>query len=102
MNYRNKKLTQSAKHESCVSCGRDDGTIVWAHSNKQKHGKGMGIKAHDLFGAYLCHQCHHEYDNGEKIITIRSPDGEISLDKDYWFYGQWEKSMIRACEKGYL
>ena len=27
MNYRNKKLTQSAKHEACVSCGADDGRV---------------------------------------------------------------------------
>jgi len=92
MNWRSKKLTQSAKHESCVSCGADDGTVVWAHSNHQKHGKGMGIKAHDLFGAYLCHGCHHYYDNGMWP----------NVDRNEWFIHQWEKSMIRACTKGYL
>lgn len=95
MNWRSKKLTQSAKHESCVSCGADDGTIVWAHSNQQTHGKGMGIKAHDLFGAYLCQRCHDAYDG-------RS-DGAIDwINKQEWFLRQWERSMIRACNKGYL
>jgi hypothetical protein len=88
MNWRSKKLTQSAKHESCVSCGADDGTIVWAHSNSQKHGKGMGIKAHDLFGCYLCHECHRVFDSNQL--------------SQGWFYEMWERSMIRACNKGYL
>jgi hypothetical protein len=102
MNWRSKKLTQSAKHESCVSCGADDGTIVWAHSNEQKHGKGMGIKAHDLFGAFLCYRCHTAYDTCGKIITIKGPGGQMELDRDYWFRGQWEKSLIRVCEKGLI
>jgi len=93
--YRNAKLKASAKHESCVSCGANEGTIVWAHSNSQRHGKGMGIKAHDLFGAYLCHNCHSLYDFNNL---------ELGLDDDRsdWFKRQWEKSMIIACEKGYL
>lgn len=98
--YRNKKLRESAKHESCVSCGADDGTIVWAHSNEQLHGKGMGIKAHDLFGAYLCYACHIKYDTG----VWNDPDQfEFDMqERKKWFRKQWEKSMIRACEKGYL
>lgn len=93
MNWRSKKLTQSAKNESCVSCGADDGTIVWAHSNEQRHGKGMGIKAHDLFGAYLCHQCHFNYDN--------QPFQDMRMRYE-WFREQWEKSLIIACKKGYI
>jgi hypothetical protein len=96
MNYRNKVLTQSAKNESCVSCGADDGTIVWAHSNSSRHGKGMGIKAHDLFGAYLCHQCHTMYDAGWSL------KGAQKITKTTWFFDMWERSMIIACEKGYL
>jgi hypothetical protein len=93
MNWRSKKLTQSAKHESCVCCGADDQTIVWAHSNEQLHGKGMGIKAHDLFGAYLCHRCHAKYDQG---------GFDSALDRHLWFREMWELSMLRVCEKGYL
>lgn len=93
MNWRNKKLTQSAKNEACVACGADDGTIVWAHSNEQKHGKGMGIKSHDLFGAYLCMACHHNYDVGMGLTR----KAKMELFRDWW-----EASMIVACEKGYL
>jgi hypothetical protein len=105
-NYRNKKLTQSAKHEACVNCGADDGTIVWAHSNNSRHGKGMGIKAHDLFGAYLCHQCHADYDSAPNAWfwdgTSTRDDAEVDSAKDRWFIDKWEKSMIIACKKGYL
>jgi hypothetical protein len=97
MNWRSKKLTQSAKHESCVACGADDGTIVYAHSNEQKHGKGMGIKAHDLFGAYLCQNCHDGYDGRTDMFILYSQQ-----DKRDWFREMWERSMIRACNKGYL
>lgn len=100
-NYRNKKLTQSAKHESCVSCGADNGTIVWAHSNSQRHGKGMGIKAHDLFGAYLCYKCHAKYDSGDSRGMLLDSQHD-TYNKSAWFREMWEKSMIIACEKGYI
>jgi 5-methylcytosine-specific restriction endonuclease McrA len=58
MNYRNRKILDEARHHECQYCGRDDGTIVAAHSNKLEHGKGMGIKAHDVFIAFLCCECH--------------------------------------------
>lgn len=93
MNWRSKKLTDSAKYESCVSCGADDETIVWAHSNLLRHGKGTAIKAHDLFGAYLCHFCHNLYD-----VEWAGPPEE----KEEYFLEQWEKSMIIACDKGYI
>jgi hypothetical protein len=99
MNWRSKKLTQSAKHESCVSCGADDGTIVWAHSNEQKHGKGMGIKAHDLFGAYLCVRCHEKLDRHQ---FTEFPQYEPGDTEHTWFREMWERSMIRACNKGYI
>lgn len=98
MIYRNKNLKQSAKHESCVSCGADDGTIVWAHSNMQKHGKGMGIKAHDLFGCYLCHRCHLDFDR----TPLEMFQKVYKQHKSLWFNEMWEKSMIIACKKGYL
>jgi Putative nuclease YbcO len=61
---RSKAITQSAKGESCALCGRNKGTTVFAHSNMHCHGKGRGLKAHDLFGAYLCYECHTAYDTG--------------------------------------
>lgn len=100
--YRNKKLTQSAKHESCVSCGNPHS--CWAHSNQLRHGKGTGTKAHDLFGAYLCQRCHDWFDGRVEMPPLNAltfSDGE-NFDKARWFELMNEKSLIVACEKGYL
>ena len=64
MNYRNKKILENARNNSCQHCGANDGTIVAAHSNLGRHGKGMSIKAHDCFVAYLCWICHPPLDQG--------------------------------------
>lgn len=96
MIYRNKKLIESARHESCVSCGAPD--AVWCHSNLQYHGKGKGIKAHDLFGFYGCARCHDWYDGRS---TIAPPSSKI-YNKYIWFVEMWERSMVIACDKGYL
>jgi hypothetical protein len=46
-------------------CGKQDGTIVAAHSNQLRDGKGMGGKAHDFRIAALCFGCHAEIDQGK-------------------------------------
>ena len=61
MNYRNKRVLAHARDQQCQGCGSLDGTVVAAHSNSQRHGKGMGIKAHDI-PAYLCSWCHEFVD----------------------------------------
>lgn len=67
--YRNKKLLDLANEcEYCQSCGRHgQGTIVAAHSNQLRDGKGRGIKAHDYRIAYLCYDCHNELDAGKNL-----------------------------------
>jgi len=66
MNYRSKQLLDAAKHvPTCMCCGRmNDGTVVAAHSNQQRDGKGKAIKAHDYRIAYLCMRCHADIDQG--------------------------------------
>lgn len=64
MTYRNKKLLNLAKDAPCMHCGASDGTVVAAHSNQQRDGKGMGIKAQDYRIAFLCSICHHQVDQG--------------------------------------
>ena len=89
MNHRSEALRQSARDERCVYCGRVDGTVVWAHSNEQMHGKGMSIKAHDLLGNYLCGACHNLYD--------RSP---LSREqKQAMFRECYPRTMTRVAEK---
>ena len=66
MTYRNKKLLDAAKHvPQCMGCGISDGTIVAAHSNQIRDGKGTANKAHDYRIAYLCHTCHTKIDAGQ-------------------------------------
>lgn len=67
MNYRNQYLLERVRESACQHCGRRDGTIVAAHSNQQRDGKGMGIKAHDYRIAALCHACHFKIDQGTDL-----------------------------------
>lgn len=97
MNYRNKCLTDSAKHEACVSCGNPN--ACWCHSNKYRHGKGRGIKAHDIFGFYGCLKCHDWFDGRSKE---QPPTTFYWENIDDWLMVMWERSMIIACSKGYL
>mgnify|MGYP003322491335 CR=1 FL=1 len=53
-----------------MACGIKDGTVVAAHSNQQRDGKGRGIKAHDYRIAALCFKCHYELDQGTKLTRI--------------------------------
>ena len=89
MNHRSRSLTQSARGEKCVACCADDGTIVWAHSNEMAHGKGKGIKAHDLLGLYLCFQCHTWYDTSDASRA----------EKRKFFRENYPITMARVAEK---
>jgi len=85
VNYRNRKLLDAARDQPCMHCGAEDGTVVAAHSNQSKHGKGMSIKAHDCFVAFLCARCHHEIDQGSKL----SKEERIDL-----WQGAFEKTLL--------
>lgn len=65
--YRNKKLLELARQLPCQHCGIEDGTVVAAHSNQLRDGKGKGIKAHDYRIASLCFKCHYEIDQGSNL-----------------------------------
>ena len=67
MTYRNPKLLESIIDAPCMHCGVSDGTVVAAHSNQLRDGKGRSIKAHDYRIAALCYKCHHELDQGNKL-----------------------------------
>ena len=95
--YRNKKLTQFARDRACTLripgvCDGGGETSVWAHSNSQRHGKGMGIKAHDIFGCIACHGCHQWLDTSH----------ELKYDKEALFREAWERSLIEAANAGVL
>lgn len=65
--YRNKKLLEVVRKSPCQHCGNQNGTVVAAHSNQLRDGKGRGIKAHDYRIAALCYGCHMELDQGAKM-----------------------------------
>jgi hypothetical protein len=67
MNYRNKKLTEIVRKLPCQQCGIEDGTVIAAHSNQLRDGKGTGIKAHDYRIAALCNLCHMGLDQGRTM-----------------------------------
>lgn len=64
--YRNKKLLEVLREAPCALCGCQDGTVVAAHSNQLRDGKGRGIKAHDYRVAALCFRCHTAIDQGKE------------------------------------
>ena len=65
--YRNKKLLEIVRESPCQICGIQNGTIVAAHSNQGRDGKGRSLKAHDYRIAALCFTCHAELDQGHKM-----------------------------------
>lgn len=65
--YRNPKLLQAVRDCPCQHCGVQDSTIVAAHSNQMRDGKGRGLKASDAMIAALCYTCHMEIDQGNKL-----------------------------------
>jgi hypothetical protein len=65
--YRNQKLLEIVREFECVLCSAEDGTVVAAHSNQLRDGKGKGIKAHDYRIAALCYRCHMAIDQGHRM-----------------------------------
>jgi len=64
-NYRSKKILNGANGAPCMNCNVQDGTIVAAHSNQYRDGRGYAFKSHDFRVAYLCHACHYAIDHGK-------------------------------------
>lgn len=65
--YRSQYLLEKVRESPCQHCGAEDGTVVGAHSNQLRDGKGRSIKAHDYRIAALCFKCHAELDQGMKL-----------------------------------
>ena len=65
--YRNKTLLEIVRDIPCQHCEIADGTVVAAHSNQLRDGKGRGIKSHDYRIAALCYACHMELDQGKNL-----------------------------------
>jgi hypothetical protein len=71
----------------CMGCGKtNDGSVVLAHSNRLKDGKGKALKAHDV-PCYVCKDCH-------EAIDLHGDDG-LRLEATY-------ASMVWLLQSGYL
>jgi hypothetical protein len=68
--YRNQKLLVACREIPCQLCGAEDGTVVAAHSNQLRDGKGRGLKASDYRIASLCFRCHTEIDQGKDLNRV--------------------------------
>jgi cytochrome c553 len=68
--YRNKKLLEIARLLPCQICGIEDGTVVAAHSNQLRDGKGRGLKSSDFRIASLCFRCHAEADTSSTLSKV--------------------------------
>ena len=89
MMHRDPALTKLARDRNCTLripgvCNGDHDTTVWAHSNLHRHGKGRGLKAHDIFGCFACSACHRWLDQGpasraEKLAAFRDAHEETLL-----------------------
>lgn len=96
-NYRSPALLRHARGQSCTNCGAEDDTIVAAHSNWPEHGKGMSIKAHDCFIAFLCFRCHTWLDQGRGM----DPTGTYDVtEKREMFWRAMEKTLLRLFQQG--
>jgi hypothetical protein len=72
--YRNKKLLEIVRRCPCAGCGIEDGTVVAAHSNQLRDGKGRSIKAPDYRIAALCYNCHYAIDQGTRMTKQERVD----------------------------
>ena len=94
-------ITRSAKGEECQVrlphwCSFDRSTVVWSHANGSAAGKGIGMKASDLIGAYACFACHQAYDRQRKPPHLTRDEIEVA-----WWEGH-ARSLILLEAKGLI
>lgn len=92
MNFRSKTLLQAAKDQPCVLCGAV-GTTIAAHGNGSRYGKGLGIKAHDFYTAWLCQRCHDQADG-------RQPHQDCYISAQEMWEHAFIKTVARWFELG--
>ena len=84
------KITASANGQDCQVriigvCKGDPAYTIWSHARHGAAGKGKGIKALDIAGAYACTACDAAYD--QLIGVPHMTRSEVDLD---WFHGTAE------------
>jgi hypothetical protein len=68
--YRNKRIRESARGKECLmrlpGCAGGTESTIWSHYRGGSGGKGLGLKADDLCGAFACVSCDQLYDGQKK------------------------------------
>jgi hypothetical protein len=88
---RSPALLRNAREIPCQHCGIDDGTVVAAHANSAKFGKGRGVKASDQYIAALCYKDHMELDQGSKMTKA---------EREQMWQAAHEKTVTKMMELG--
>lgn len=85
------KITASANGQRCQirlpGVCTDSPNVVWCHAIGQAAGKGIGMKVHDLLGAYGCQQCHDVYDRRKFVKHL------TRMEIEHAFYQGMERSQ---------
>ena len=95
-----RKYLKRARGETCKVCipgicNMNPDTVVAAHSNKGRHGKGMGKKAHDWYVAHACSDCHDAIDG--RTHTHLSP-----LEREELWQRGFERTLDWGFQNGYI
>ena len=93
------KITESARNEDCQVripgiCSHDPSMTIWSHARWGSAGKGRGIKAIDLAGAYACTSCDAAYDQLQGVRGMTR--SEIDAD---WCQAHF-RSLVMLKQKG--
>ena len=78
-------------------CNHDPATTIWAHANGSAAGKGIGMKAHDLLGAYACSNCHDVYDR-----RADAPEAFAREQVELAFWEGHARSLLLLIERGII
>ena len=98
---RDQRIRDSARGEPCLirlpGCPCDPARTIWSHYRGSAGGKGMGLKAHDVAGAYGCTFCDGVYDG-----QAARPAGMTKAAVDLAWHEAHIRSLGRWHEKGLL
>ena len=99
--YRNRKITESARGQSCTlnfkGCTNDTETVVLCHSPFEEDGSGTAQKSDDIFGAYGCAHCHDLLDCRKYV-----DGGIMTVDRRDIFHRAMKKTIRKLIERGII
>lgn len=97
MTFRSRKLLDLAHEAPCMLqiegvCQNGLNPSVPAHSNSQRHGRGVGHKSADCFVVAACTACHSWLDTGGATRSDKQERFLQALER-YWLW-LWENEKV--------